>query len=93
MLDPKDFTRFRELKRCTSELLALASSGLTRAQKTGADDFISNNELRVAVEFMVDFIAENDSSISPRAFDLIEELMAELGSDRSYAYLRSLVAS
>jgi hypothetical protein len=93
MLDQKDFTRFFELKRRTLELLAVVSNGLTPAQKAEIEDDISNGELRLAAEFMVDFIANNDSSISPKTFHLIEDLMAELKSNRSYAYLKNLIAS
>jgi hypothetical protein len=93
MLDQKDFTRFLELKRRTLELLALVSIGLTPAQKAEVEDDILNGELRLAAEFMVDFIADNDSSISPKTFHLIEDLMAELKSNRSYAYLKNLIAS
>jgi hypothetical protein len=82
MLYQKDFTRFLELKRRTLELLALVSSGLTPAQKAEVEDDILNGELRLAVEFMVDFIADNDSSISPKTFRLIEDLLAELKSNR-----------
>ena len=93
MLDQNDHTLFLERKRRTLKLLALLSNGLTPAQKTGVNEFISNNELRLAVEFIVDFISENDSLISSEAFRLVEELMVDLKSDRSYTHLRSLVAS
>lgn len=77
--------------RGAEALLAQVREGLTATQVAEVESFLSAGEPKMALEFTIDFIVENDTPLSAATFAFAEALAHGMGTKRGLHYIRNLV--
>lgn len=81
----------REYRRRVAALLAQVKGLLRPTQIEEIEGFLSQGDVRLALEFCVDFLLENQQPLTHQIVDQAVGLVADLRSDRGAEFLRKLV--
>jgi len=73
------------------ELFTRLQAQFTPEQAKEIESFLQAGEPKLALEFTVDAIVENDTPLTVTTFKLAEELSLAMDSDRGIDYIRRLI--
>lgn len=81
--DHSKYEIYNQLKSDCLKLVSLVKLSLTEDQLIEIESNLDVGELRLAFEFTIDFLMENNVTLSDEICDFAEALQLRLGSSRS----------
>jgi hypothetical protein len=87
----KNLQQYQQNMMGAKDLFARLRAQFTTAQAEEIESFLHAGDPKLALEFTVDAIVENDTPLTVATFKLAEELSRAMDSDRSIDYIRKLI--